>query len=498
MRRFIDVPDRLPFEVIDRLTSGSPRQLPDPHLRPVMTVMATKGSGTVRPFVRLSPRDLLLYQALVDAIAPDLEEALGSRERVFAYRLDTSGADDPFAGSPQWDDFMTSVRNTLKAGKFTHVLTGDVASYFVYVDVDELERRLLAVCSNDAAVRDLGELLRTWQYLGVRGLPQGVPPSSPLGNFYLSPLDRMLEAAKVEHRRYMDDFWVFASSFTEARQIQDSVEQLLYHDRLALGGEKSKIRRVSTALAATETASERINARRSEIAEEMLSQFVGEYGEPDEVELPEEEIDTAAIHSEYDDMLGELRADRYPQDVRPTLTALYRSLEKGRDPYAIEDVPEILLRMPDLTWPAVRYVSSARAEDADVAERVFLDLVDEHRFHREQEWLNICRAGLLLRRRPSLLVAARFGSIALSHPHPLVRARALLAWGRLSSKTEFDIADSYWRATNQMWQPYVLISIQQKQIAGRDRRYRDWSGDGRYLRKLATAIQVRPFPWKEL
>ncbi len=498
MRRFIDVPDRLPFEVIDRLTNGSPHLSHAHHLRPVMTVMATKRSGTVRPFVRLSPVDLLLYQALVDAISPDLENALGSRERVFAYRLDTTGSDDPFAGSPTWDDFMTSVRQILDADRYTHVLTGDIASYFVYVDTDELERRLLAVCSNEGAVRDLGDLLRAWQQLGAHGLPQGVPPSSPLGNFYLAPLDRMLETAGIEHRRYMDDFWVFASSFAEARQIQDSVERLLYRDSLALGGEKSRIRRVSTALEATETARERIDARRAEIAEEMRSQVDGGYGDLDEIELPEEEIDEAAVHSEYDDVLEELRADRYPPDVRPRLIAIYRSLEKGRDTYAVDDVPDILTRMPDLTWPAVRYVASTRTADAESAERVLLDLLDERRFHREQEWLHICRAGLLLRRHPAPEVAARFGEVALDHAHPLVRARALLAWGKLSNGNEFDVADSYWSTADRTWQPYALIALQQKETADRDGRYEAWSGEGRTLWRLARAIQTRRFQWKEL
>lgn len=206
MRQFIDVPDRLPFEVLDRLADGCPELSGDHHLRPVATVMATKGSGTVRPFVRLSPLDLLLYQALVDAVAADLEAALGPRDRVFAYRLDTTGGDDPFAESPRWDDFLMSVREALSTGRHSHVLSGDIASYYVYIDIDELERRLLEVCSNAVAVRDLGDLLRGFQHLGVRGLPQGVPPSSPLGNFYLASLDQAIESWGYEHRRYMDDF----------------------------------------------------------------------------------------------------------------------------------------------------------------------------------------------------------------------------------------------------------------------------------------------------
>lgn len=498
MRRFIDVPDRLPFEVVDRVTGGVPQLSSNHHLRPVTTVMATKGSGTVRPFVRLSPTDLFLYQALVDAISADLEAALGSRESVFAYRLDTTGSDDAFAKSPKWDDFMTSVRETLEEGCYTHSLSGDIASYFVYIDIAELERRLLTVCSNTAAVLDLGDLLRGWQQLGVRGLPQGVPPSSPLGNFYLVPLDHALGSWGFEHRRYMDDFWVFAPSFEEARRVQDLVERLLYRDGLGLGGEKSRIRRVSTALEATETAQERIIARREAIAEQVLSQADSEYVDADDVELAEGEIDEAAVHGEYDELLEELRNDRYPPNVRARLIEVYRSLEKGRDTYAVSEVPDILLRMPDLTWPAVRYVASTRATEAELAEPVLLHLLDADRFHREQEWLHICRAGLLWRRHPSLELASRLAEVAVAHEHPLVRARALLAWGKLSKDNDFDLADRYWRSGGRIWQPYVLLALQHKQIAERDRRYEDWSGEGRFLRRLAEAIQGQPFPWREL
>src|SRR4051812_34460867 len=106
MRRFNDVPDRLPYEVLERISDGHPELEREHHLRPALLVMATKGSVTVRPFVRLSPVDLLLYQALVDALAPDIEHALGDRTRVLAYRQNVAGHENPYEGSPTWTAFM--------------------------------------------------------------------------------------------------------------------------------------------------------------------------------------------------------------------------------------------------------------------------------------------------------------------------------------------------------------------------------------------------------
>lgn len=56
----------------------------------------------------------------------------------------------------------------------------------------------------------------------------------------------------------------------------------------------------------------------------------GEYIDVDEVELPEEEIDEAAIYGEYAELMQELGEGRYPLDARPRLTEIYRALEKGR------------------------------------------------------------------------------------------------------------------------------------------------------------------------
>lgn len=498
MRRFIDVPDRLPFEVVERVTGGSPRLTQDHHLRPIHLVMATKGSGTVRPFVRITPTDLLLYQALVDSLAGDIEGALGPRDKVFAYRQALAEADDPFADTPTWRDFMASIRAYLAENTRSYVLTTDVSSYFVYVDIDELEKRLLAVSTNTGAVRDLGDLLRGWQQLGVRGLPQGVAPSSALGNFYLAKLDSALEAWGADHRRYMDDVWVFATSYSEARRLQDRIERLLFEDRLGIGGEKLKIRRAETAMRDSETAEQRLELRRVELREEVLAAMDDPYVDEADVELDEQEIDEVAVHDEYDELLGELRSDRYPPNVRARLIAVYRELERGRDPYGLEEIPIVLTRMPHLTETAMRYLARAREEDAGDARAALLEVMGTERFHRDQEWLHMCRAALRLPHRPSVAVAERLAEVATTHPHPLVRARALLAWGSQSESDDFGIVDNFWPDADAEWRPYVLLAIQAKRPGRRDERYDSWSGEARFLRLLADEIRRQEFPWRSL
>lgn len=458
----------------------------------------------MRPFARLSPFDLLLYQSLVDFLARDIEAALPSRDVLFSYRLDLTGSDDPFFGTPRWDDFVEAVRADLESGVFTHALRLDISSYFVHIDIDELERQLLGVCDDALVVRDLADLLRAFGAEGVRGLPQGAPPSSALGNFYLCPVDAWLLENGVVYRRYMDDFWIFATSYAEARRIQDEIERLLYLDRLSLGGEKSRIYRASTAIALTETAQERIDARREAVHATHKSQvaeaigILGDYADLDEIEIPEGEIDNVAIHGEYDEIRRGLEQGEYPHEARSRLTEVYRQLEKGRDPYALPGIADFLERLPDLTWSAVRYAASLGSESREQVEDMFLELTAPSRFHKEHEWLHLCRAGLLLRWQSPKL-ASRFGEIAMtSDTSPLVRARALLAWGKLSAPDDFSSADQFWAAAGREWRHYVFVSIQGKSPEGRDRRFANWSAEGGYLRRLADELQQRMIAWREI
>lgn len=321
-----------------------------------------------------------------------------------------------------------------RAQSKSYVLATDVASFFIYIDVDELERRLLAVSDKTAVVRDLGAFLRGMQQLGVRGLPQGVPASSPLGNFYLNELDRELVSAGIDYRRYMDDTWMFVDSHAEARRLQDHVERLLYEDRLSLGGDKVRIRRAGTAERDAQTAQERLRLRRQWTLFEAAAEA---YDADEEIDIDAAEIDEATVHDEYDELLEGLRSDNFVENTRSRFIAVYRELERGQDAYAIEAVPEVLLRLPDMTAHAVRYAARASRTDADSARDALLTLTVADQFHRDSEWVHICRAFLTFADRPCVPLAERMSDVAASHEHPLVRARALLAWGAQSTAGDF-------------------------------------------------------------
>jgi len=165
---------------------------------------------------------------------------------------------------------------------------------------------------------------------------------------------------------------------------------------------------------------------------------------------------------------------------------------------AVADVPDMLLRFPDLSSAAMRYAAATAQQDLPGAVAAFLAVLDDDRFHREQELLGIFRAALRLPNGCSQELAAICERHAKASVSELVEARALLAWGAHSAADDFSVADAFWARTSAPWRPYVIVAIQSKEQAGRDERYERWSGDARFLRALADAVKGQPFQWKHL
>jgi hypothetical protein len=158
----------------------------------------------------------------------------------------------------------------------------------------------------------------------------------------------------------------------------------------------------------------------------------------------------------------------------------------------------VLVRLPDLTASAMRYLARSKSRDAATARQAMLEVMSPKRFHRDQEWLHICRAALTFAHRPSPEIADLLGRVAQTHDHPLVRARALLAWGAQSEPSDFSVADVFWPGAAATWRPYVVVAIQGKDEPGRDQRYDRWSGDGRFLRVLSDHIREQRFAWSRI
>jgi Reverse transcriptase (RNA-dependent DNA polymerase) len=369
-----------------------------------------------------------------------------------------------------------------------YIVQADVASFFISVRSDELERRLLEAGSNASVVRDLQALLTGWHAEGIQGLPQGLLPSSILGNFYLTSVDQALRARGTRFWRYMDDMAVAASGFHAGRQVLDQLEGALYADGLILGATKTKVIRATSAGDEFQTMRERLN--------EQFEEFLGELGDYAPGDEEAGELRQEQIRGLFDDAVQALHRDEFR---RGEFTVALQELGRVQDGHALPELPYVLLRLPGLT----KAVSSYMADVTGPANRGALvaaleSIVLEERFHRPQEWLHILRGVMVAGDQVAPTLVPKLEELAACHEHPLVRCRALLAWGRQSPLDDFDAADEFFRRERRDRLGYALVAIQAKATEPRNSRYESWSSEGRSLANLANSLRGRMLAWHSI
>ena len=113
---------------------------------------------------------------------------------------------------------------------------------------------------------------------------------------------------------------------------------------------------------------------------------------------------------------------------------------------------------------ACRYLETAvevdAAEVADLMQRLVAD-----RFHRPQEWINLLRVVQVAPQGSLSALAPHFARLARDHPHELVRARAIVAWGRQTDADDFSEVDNFVSRERVTWTPYAMVAIQSKSAA---------------------------------
>ncbi len=239
---------------------------------PMMSVPVPKNDHSVRPGTTIPPIDLVVLYAIVQQLAPPLDETLS--ESVYAYRLNPRRDErgQPLFGrrqsredSPQGRDLQPEVndqevedieqtgfpynwfinwipfyRGTRSASQeFEHVAVTDIAAYFENISLETLFNRMHELLGEQ--YRDLLDKLRAlldyWDWAvsaektSGKGLPQGNDVSSFLSNIYLRDLDRaMLKVVQDDTRkyfRYVDDIRLYTSNSSEARRALVDLEHTL-------------------------------------------------------------------------------------------------------------------------------------------------------------------------------------------------------------------------------------------------------------------------------
>ena len=140
------------------------------------------------------------------------------------------------------------------------------------------------------------------------------------------------------------------------------------------------------------------------------------------------------------------------------------------------------------------YVASLKEDDRPTA-TCALDRILASKFHREQEWLHVLRSFSLWPTPCSEETIALLARTATDHPHPLVRARAMIAWARKTPADESSLAETFFARERKMWQGYAVMAVRDK--ARREEIYARWSGEGRTVAQLIDRMRHQPIKWSK-
>lgn len=483
-----DVPDRLPYELMRKMYKPHPEMYAEHVLDPAMIVFASKKSGTARPFMRLGPRDMLLYQALVDRLARPIERRLASVGVVCAYRQTQTRNDDMFFRTPRFADYASIVRGTAQDGVSSHVLKADISGYYMHIRPDTLAAKLAEIDADPDVVEDLSGLISAWNDAGLLGLPQGLQPSSPLANVYLASLDDLLDNRK--YARFNDDFHVFCHCYSDAVRLRDDVEEHLYKLGLTLSAEKTKVMLASEVPddlpSGRELVDSKVKSRWREIVE-FAALVTADYEEPEEPEHDQIEIET--VVAIYEQIATAIETGEFPPGTRTALSECFRRMRDQKTTEGLAQIPVLLSRCPDLMGTALEYVAACGSVAEGEVQKLFEYVCDPSRSFRDQEKIQISAASLKISSDGSGYLGERFALQAIKDDHPLVRARAVLAWGYHSDSAALSTADSYWARASGQFKAYAIASIQAKDEKARDQLFEKWLSSVNSRRPFAQVVE---------
>lgn len=220
--------------------------------RPSARLDVAKEGFSIRPAVVLDPVDRLAYQALVDTISKSLIGKMSSH--VFGWRLPSGGERGVYADNgSQNESFRQRLADLANISEAA--LKTDIVSCFASVPIDSLLDSLAQTGGSGAAVTGrLADMLRSWDRMdGRSGLPQRSLASCVLANFYLQPVDELLQYLAPEPKRlrfwlshgksarWMDDIWLFGDDAGSLRSAQVELQKRMEEIGLRMNTGKTDV-----------------------------------------------------------------------------------------------------------------------------------------------------------------------------------------------------------------------------------------------------------------
>lgn len=189
------------------------------RISPLRRVDVLKPNHTLRPGAIPEIKDRILYQALADHIADEVQEQLCGPPTVFGFEVNKNKKKpEVFLKSGGYEAFRERMVKEQAEGH-PYLLSTDIAAYFECAREDFLQQMLIGYGVDGAITDALVSLLQYWNRASPTGLPQGVWPSDYLGaRLYLDRVDDAMNLLGYRYFRYSDDIRIAGDSLVEIRR----------------------------------------------------------------------------------------------------------------------------------------------------------------------------------------------------------------------------------------------------------------------------------------
>jgi hypothetical protein len=185
------------------------------EVAPLLAFPYPKLNGSLRWLHVAGPEELIVLRTAAGHVGRSTDQLLSSR--VYSSRLQRGCRCWRFQ-KKAWRKFIHRGVSLLDGLRHSAMYRTDIESYYPSVDSESLQWVLQrSNCLGPAALFIL-KLLQQWQVRdGLLGLPIGPEVSAIIGNFFLHPVDKLLEANGYEHLRWSDDILTFGSTIETCR-----------------------------------------------------------------------------------------------------------------------------------------------------------------------------------------------------------------------------------------------------------------------------------------
>ncbi|MEV1109395.1 RNA-directed DNA polymerase [Micromonospora sp. NPDC049751] len=283
----------------------------------------------VRPLARVSLESRLMYEAAILSIIERIDaETSGA---VFSHRW-LAWDKRLYGPVGRWMKMFEEAANFHRSNPHLMMARTDVSAFYENVDLSILLREVAALDPPRWALDTIEIFLRAFNEMNnVWGLPQGFDVTGALANYYLLPVDKLLQREGVTHFRYSDDILLFGEDWLTLRATLLEISRVLRARRLVIAGSKTSI--VANSGVLDELSDARKNAINYGIA---TGDFTGSKKE---------------LHGLFDAAVAGTRIDK--RDFTYSLT----KLASLRDDYAVPWILENIGSAPHIIREALSYLA---------------------------------------------------------------------------------------------------------------------------------------------